>query len=151
MFLDDISRKINKQKKGWERWDDHRSLDLTEYQTIVDFIGDIALLCIKNIGDINIAIEMNGMQTRLKGGEEKYFTRPAGRQVILHVKEAGGRVFIGQSVKGDITSIAVFCFLVLSLVCTGCASTKEHEPFKPDPFATPKAPATAPVPRTPGS
>ena len=149
MFLNDINRKINKQKNGWERWDDHRTLDLEGYETVIDFVGDLSLLCVKNVGATDVNVEMKGMFTRVSQGEEKYFNEVAGRQVIVHTREPGGKVFIGQSLKGDITSKKLLSILVIALLLTGCVNMQEPEEVKRSPFATPTAPHGAPIPRTP--
>ncbi|MFC1809531.1 hypothetical protein ACFL3D_05375 [Candidatus Omnitrophota bacterium] len=153
MFLNDINRKINKQRGGWERWDDHRYLELKEYQTIVDFIGDISLLCVRNLGENTITVEIKGLHTHLAAGEEKYFNDCAGRQVIFHTKEAGGKVFVGQSLRGDISSLKIIAFICILLVSAGflygCVNTGEFGTRKKQVFATPTAPVATPIPRTP--
>jgi hypothetical protein len=148
MFLDDIKRKLNKQRKGWEKWDDFRYIDLKGYQTIVDFIGDIKLLCVRNLGTVDVNVEIKGMQTRIAKGEEKYFNDLAGRQVILHVKEEGGRVFVGQSYRGDITAKA-FLFLVAALLLAGCVGVDTASSYRSDTYTAPSLPVITPEPKTP--
>ncbi len=146
MFLDDITRKLNKQRKGWEKWDDFRYLDLKEYQTIVDFVGELKLLCIRNLGVVDINVELKGLHTRILKGQEKYFTDVEGRQMILHVKEEGGRVFIGQSLRGDITSKAFVC-LLLGLMFAGCV--RAGTATLRDTYSAPATPIATPEPQAP--
>jgi hypothetical protein len=148
MFLDDIKRQLNKQRKGCEKWDDFRYVDLKGYQTIVDFIGDIKLLCVRNLGAVDVTVEIKGLQTRVVKGEEKYFNDLAGRQVVLHVKAEGGRVFIGQSLKGDITAKA-FLFLAAALILAGCAGVETAASYRSDTYAVPSTPVITPEPKAP--
>jgi len=165
MFLDDINRKNNKAKKHWEAWDKHEYVDVHAHEAVVTFIDLLRLLCVKNIGEADVTLDIHGMRTKLLAGDEKYFTDPSGRQMVCTCRKGKGRLFVGQSQRNDVTTMPGVLLLLsigLSLVVlSGCVSCEvEHSrrsciapmPASPSMASVPKtphAPRTAPMPRTP--